>query len=72
MIRVCVLERMTTHDNRFIDLPFQGQKIESVVETLGVNRNEIGMIVANGKPARLTDLVEDACEIYILPVLEGG
>ena len=72
MIQVHVLARSAYSGKHFVSLPFQGQNIEMIIDCLNIDRTDIGLILDNGKPVRLSDRVEDASEIYILPAIEGG
>lgn len=39
---------------------------------LGIDENQVGAVLVNGKPKKMSHILEDGDEIQILPVLSGG
>lgn len=72
MIHVHVFAGRISSGSQSVSLPFQGLNLASIIDLLKVDRNDIGLIIVNGKPARIADQVDDSSEIYVLPSIEGG
>ena len=72
MIQIHIHIGKVSQDNQFVHLPYQGMILESIVDKLNIKQDDIGLIVVNGMPKRLSDHVDDSSVVYILPSLEGG
>lgn len=46
--------------------------LEELTCELEINKMHIGAVLVNGVPKKLTDMLIDDSEVYILPVLGGG
>lgn len=39
---------------------------------LGIDEKQVGAVLVNGKPKKMSHILEDGDEVQILPVLSGG
>ncbi|WP_162605184.1 MoaD/ThiS family protein [Geomonas oryzae] len=49
-----------------------GQKIASIVEQLGLPRNDVGTVLVNGLHAAWDEMVQDGDVLSLLPRMGGG
>lgn len=55
-----------------VALKYHGQNIETIVDLLQIDRTDIGVIIVNGRHARIADPVFDGSEIFFMPSIDGG
>ncbi|MGD9568992.1 MAG: hypothetical protein AB7V48_11840 [Sedimentibacter sp.] len=55
-----------------INLEYKDITLNELIAELKVDNINIGAILVNGVPKKLTERFEDNSEIYLLPILGGG
>lgn len=71
-VQIHIYSRWAGSERKPIAFSFDGQNVESIVDVLEIDRNDIGVIIVNGKHARITDPVSDGSVIFFMPSIEGG
>lgn len=55
-----------------LTLEWEPLTVLQCLEQLGIDEKQVGAVLVNGKPKKMTYTLEDGDEVQILPILSGG
>ncbi len=65
--------RYAFNETDYKDFVIKGSlSVQELMDKFKITESNIGAILVDGRPAKLTDKISEGSEVYFLPLISGG